>query len=113
MRFRFATVAASAALLVLTGVTTAADLLAAVPEQRPTYVARSVAGLLEPQPEAERAGDDWTCAGWTVSPGGRLSGDGDDLDALRALCAAAWSGGGTTVTADGQAATATVQRLGL
>ena len=30
-------------MLVLTGVTTAADLLAAVPDQRPTYVARSVA----------------------------------------------------------------------
>jgi glycerol 3-phosphatase-2 len=100
-------------MLVLTGVTTAADLLAAVPDQRPTYVARSVAGLLEPQPAPRSDGADWTCGGWTVSPDGRLSGAGDDLDALRALCAAAWSGGGTTVTADGPAAAETVQRLGL
>lgn len=100
-------------MLVLTGVTTPADLLAAVPEQRPTYVARSVAGLLEPQPAAERDGDDWTCGGWTVSPGGRLSGSGDDLDALRALCAAAWAGGGTTVTPDGPDAAETTERLSL
>jgi HAD superfamily hydrolase (TIGR01450 family) len=100
-------------LLVLTGVTTAADLLAAVPAQRPTYLARSVRGLLEPQPAPARAGDDWSCGGWTVSPGGRLSGQGDDLDALRALCAAAWAGGGTAVTPDGPAAAETAKRLGL
>jgi HAD superfamily hydrolase (TIGR01450 family) len=100
-------------MLVLTGVTTAADLLAAVPEQRPTYVAASVAGLLQPQPGPEHDGDDWTCGGWTVSPSGRLSGDGDDLDALRALCAAAWSGGATGVTPDDDAAAAAVQRLDL
>jgi glycerol 3-phosphatase-2 len=100
-------------MLVLTGVTTAADLLAAVPEQRPTYVAASVRGLLEPQPAPVRDGDDWTCGGWTVSPGGRLSGQGEDLDALRALCAAAWAGGGTAVTPDGPAATETAARLGL
>jgi glycerol-1-phosphatase len=100
-------------MLVLTGVTTAADLLGAVPEQRPTYVARSVAGLLEPQPAPSRDGKDWTCDSWRVSPDGRLSGSGDDLDALRALCAAAWSGGATTVTPDGAAAAATAERLGL
>jgi glycerol-1-phosphatase len=100
-------------MLVLTGVTTAADLLAAVPEQRPTYVAASVAGLLEPQPAPGRDGDAWTCGGWTVSREGRLSGDGDDLDALRALCAAAWSGGATSATPDGAAAADTLQRLDL
>jgi glycerol-1-phosphatase len=100
-------------MLVLTGVATAADLLAAVPAQRPTYVARSVAGLLEPQPGPVRDGDDWTCGGWTVSPDGRLSGAGDDLDALRALCAAAWSGRSATVTPDGSAAGETAGRLGL
>jgi glycerol-1-phosphatase len=99
-------------MLVLTGVTSAADLLAAVPGQRPTYVGRSVAGLLEPQPAPVRDGGDWTCGGWTVSAG-RLSGQGDDLDALRALCAAAWSGGGTAVTPDGPAAAEATQRLGL
>ncbi len=100
-------------MLVLTGVTTPADLLAAVPEQRPTYVAESARGLLEPQPAPARAGVGWTCGGWTVSPGGRLSGQGTDLDALRALCAAAWAGGGTAVTPDGAAAAGTANRLGL
>jgi HAD superfamily hydrolase (TIGR01450 family) len=99
-------------MLVLTGVTTPADLLAAVPEQRPTYVATSVRGLLDPQPAPVRDGENWTCGGWTVSPGLRLSGHGDDLDALRALCAAAWTGGGTRVHADGAAAE-TVTRLGI
>ena len=37
-------------MLVLTGVTTPADLLGAGPRQRPTYVAASVRGLLDPQP---------------------------------------------------------------
>ena len=82
-------------MLVLTGVTTAADLLVAVPEQRPTYVAGSVRGLLEPQPGPERDGGAWTCGGWRVEPGLALRGDGDHLDALRALCAAAWDAGNT------------------
>ena len=42
-------------MLVLTGVTTPADLLGAGPRQRPTYVAASVRGLLDPQP-VPRAG---------------------------------------------------------
>ena len=83
-------------MLVLTGVTTAADLLVAVPEQRPTYVAGSVRGLLEPQPGPERDGGAWTCGGWRVEPGLALRGDGDHLDALRALCAAAWDAGNAT-----------------
>lgn len=100
-------------LLVLTGVTTAADLLAAPPEQRPTYVSRGLEGLLRPHPAPEAAGGAWTCGGWTVSAGLRLTGAGDDLDALRALCAAAWAGGGGTVAADGAAALGTAGRLGL
>jgi glycerol 3-phosphatase-2 len=80
-------------MLVLTGVTTPADLLVAVPAQRPTYVAASVRGLLEPQPAPERDGHAWTCGGWRVEPGLRLSGSGTGPDALRALCAAAWEAG--------------------
>lgn len=100
-------------LLVLTGVTTAADLLAAGPDHRPTYVSQGLEGLLAPHPAPVAADGSWTCGGWTVSGGLRLSGAGDDLDALRALCAAAWAGGGTDVAADGDAAVATVGRLGL
>jgi HAD superfamily hydrolase (TIGR01450 family) len=99
-------------LLLLTGVTTAADLLAAPAERRPTYVSQGLDGLLGPHPAPVAAGDGWTCGGWTVA-GGRLSGSGDDLDALRALCAAAWAGGGPEVTTDGAAATETARRLGL
>jgi glycerol-1-phosphatase len=81
-------------MLVLTGVTTPADLLGAGPRQRPTYVAASVRGLLDPQPVPHRDGDAWTCGGWRAARDLSLTGDGDDLDALRALCAAAWAAGG-------------------
>jgi glycerol-1-phosphatase len=78
-------------LLVLTGVTTPADLLAAPPEHRPTYLARSVDGLLVPHPAPARTDAGWTCGGWTVRDG-RVEGSGAELDALRAACAAAWAG---------------------
>jgi ribonucleotide monophosphatase NagD (HAD superfamily) len=95
-------------MLVLTGVTTPADLLVAPPQQRPSYVATSVRGLLEPQPAPEHDGDAWTCGGWRVEPGLRLTGSGDDLDALRALCSAAWESGDV----DRHAAEAAVKGLG-
>jgi glycerol-1-phosphatase len=80
-------------MLVLTGVATPADLLVAGPRQRPTYVAATVRGLLDPQPVPREDGDAWVCGGWRVGPDLTLSGDGSDLDALRALCAAAWAAG--------------------
>lgn len=81
-------------LLVLTGVTHPADVLLAPPEHRPTYLAAGLGGLLTPHPAVTRAGDTFGCGGWRVRrDGGELgvSGSGDPLDALRALCAAAWS----------------------
>ena len=105
-------------LLVLTGVATPADLLAAVPEHRPTYVSAGLDGLLvrhrAPLPDGSGG---WGCGGWTVGTGGELvlggSGD-DDLDALRALCAAAWDhGGAIEIRPDGPDAAGTVERLGL
>ncbi|GAB2609275.1 HAD hydrolase-like protein [Streptomyces capparidis] len=81
-------------LLVLTGVTTAAQLLAAPPEHRPTYVAADLRGLLVPHPAVEDAGDGFRCGGWTASARDgalEVAGEGDALDGLRALCAAAWS----------------------
>ncbi|HEX5496370.1 MAG TPA: HAD-IIA family hydrolase [Mycobacteriales bacterium] len=82
-------------MVVLTGVTTPGRLLAAVPAHRPMYVAADLEGLLVAHPEPVRgAKGGWRCGGWRVAPrsGGRLTlgGDGTDLDALRALCAAAW-----------------------
>ncbi|MFE5870436.1 HAD-IIA family hydrolase [Streptomyces roseifaciens] len=87
-------------LLVLTGVTTAAQLVAARPEHRPTYVAEDLRGLLVPQPEVVPVGDGFRCGGWTASADGdalALAGDGDAVDGLRALCAAAWTAAGDGV----------------
>ncbi|MFI0240661.1 HAD hydrolase-like protein [Streptomyces sp. NPDC016845] len=86
-------------LLVLTGVTDAAQLLAAPPQHRPTYVDRDLRGVLTGQPEVTVEGDGFRCGGWTASAGDErleLEGDGEAMDGLRALCAAAW-----TVAGDG------------
>jgi glycerol 3-phosphatase-2 len=80
-------------LLVLTGVSTPAQLLAAEPKYRPTYVDADLRGLLVPQPAAEGA----RCGGWVASAGDEglvLEGEGAQLDGLRALCGAAWTAAG-------------------
>jgi HAD superfamily hydrolase (TIGR01450 family) len=104
-------------LLVLTGVTTAPILLAAPAGQRPTYVSAGLEGLLTAHPAPARDGDGWWCGGWTATRSGGLvlaGAGGDDLDALRALCAAAWSGDPAgPVRADGGAAAGVITRLGL
>ncbi|GGX99987.1 HAD-IIA family hydrolase [Streptomyces anandii] len=103
-------------LLVLTGVTDGALLLAAPPRHRPTYVDADLRGLLTGQPEITREGEGFRCGGWTASASadaGRLevTGDGEALDGLRALCAAAWTAAGEGVCElDGGKALA---RLGL
>ncbi|MFC7219416.1 HAD-IIA family hydrolase [Streptomyces polyrhachis] len=89
-------------LLVLTGVTDAGQLLAAVPQQRPTYVAADLRGLLTGQPPVVVSADGAACCGgWTASVRGdvlALDGEGGGadgaLDGLRALCAAAWTRAG-------------------
>jgi HAD superfamily hydrolase (TIGR01450 family) len=69
-------------LLVLTGVCTAADLLAAGPESRPTFLGRDLGALTTTHPAVDADG--------TVH---REPGEHDDgLDGLRALAARAWSG---------------------
>ncbi|WP_073948931.1 HAD hydrolase-like protein [Streptomyces kebangsaanensis] len=101
-------------LLVLTGVTDGARLLAAPPQHRPTYVDADLRGLLTGQPGITREGDGFRCGGWTATPGAdrlELTGDGEALDGLRALCAAAWTAGGENACGlDGGKALA---RLGL
>ncbi|MFH8618610.1 HAD hydrolase-like protein [Streptomyces sp. NPDC017979] len=117
-------------LLVLTGVTDAARLLAAEPRHRPTYVDADLRGLLTSQPEVTGGPEDgFACGGWRASvrdgalvlddagfdgDAGR-EGDGGTggapMDGLRALCAAAWSAAGDgTCTADAGKA---LSRLGL
>ncbi|NLU69090.1 HAD hydrolase-like protein [Streptomyces sp. HNM0574] len=107
-------------LLVLTGVTDGAQLLAARPDHRPTYVSRDLRGLLAPAPPVTgEAAAGFTCGGWTASAQGpelRLAAadeaeSGDPLDGLRALCAAAWTAAGDGVcTLD---AAKSLARLGL
>ncbi len=103
-------------LLVLSGVTTPAELLAARPDLRPTYLGADVGALVIAHPEPEISNDGASCRGWRVTTGDRRirlaraagadaappaartperpddTPDEDVLDALRALCAAQWSG---------------------
>ncbi|QQC88569.1 HAD hydrolase-like protein [Streptomyces alfalfae] len=101
-------------LLVMTGVTDAAQLLAAPPRHRPTYVDADLRGMLTGQPEVTAADGGFRCGGWTASARGgelALDGDGEAMDGLRALCAAAWTqagDGSCTLAAD-----KAVARLGL
>ena len=79
-------------LLVLTGVTDRAALLAAPEGMRPTYVASDLRGLLVAHPAAVVDGDVATCGehrAWYDR--GELQVSGPDDDALRAACALAWS----------------------
>ncbi|WP_129838849.1 HAD hydrolase-like protein [Streptomyces sp. RFCAC02] len=90
-------------LLVLSGVTGPAELLAARPDHRPSYVAADLRGLLAPHPDVTPDGDGgaYRCGALRASvSGGRLVLDGevrgqdDALDGLRALCAVAWTEAG-------------------
>jgi HAD superfamily hydrolase (TIGR01450 family) len=81
-------------LLVLSGVTGPAELLAAAPRLRPSYVAADVGGLLHAHPAPLEAQGAVHCGGWAVRHACEdtfeLRGAGDRLDALRALCVASW-----------------------
>ncbi|MFJ3793574.1 HAD-IIA family hydrolase [Kitasatospora sp. NPDC090091] len=83
-------------LLVFTGVTTPAQLLAAPAEHRPTYLSADLRGLLVPHSATVGQPDGgFGCGGWVavVQDGElRLTATGEDRwDGLRALCAAAWT----------------------
>jgi glycerol 3-phosphatase-2 len=89
-------------LLVLTGVSTALDVLRAPAEQRPTHLATDLRGLSKPD-DASRVpawtGDDAVAGAWRTSyDAGQLVLTGpqgadaaEPVDALRALTAAAWA----------------------
>jgi glycerol-1-phosphatase len=84
-------------LLVLTGVSRPADVLLAPRRRRPTYLAGHLTGLNASHPEVTRTAAGFVCGGWTAAPAAdgagwlTLSGSGDQVDGLRALCAAAWA----------------------
>ncbi|MEO9328779.1 HAD-IIA family hydrolase [Gordonia aurantiaca] len=76
--------------LVLTGVSTVTDLLAAPPEQRPTFVVDDLAGLFE-DVDSVRVGAQ---PGWTITVDGptvSVTGDGDETGLVPALAAATWA----------------------
>jgi len=85
--------AGSDSLLVLTGVTDRAQLLAAPAGMRPTYLSSDLRGLLEPHPPVVVEGEVATCRearAWWES--GQVRSSGEDDDALRAACTLAWAG---------------------
>ena len=89
-------------MLVLTGVTGPGDAVLAPPSQRPTYLAEGLAGLLEPHPDIAEKDGALGCGGWTARLAGdvlELTGDGERIDGLRALCAAAWAANATEESA--------------
>jgi glycerol-1-phosphatase len=97
-------------LLVLTGVSGPAEAILAPPVQRPTYLAQDLTGLLEPHPAVTSQDAAYRCGGWSARRDGdrlELTGSGDRVDGLRALCAAAWSGDGVTA----ESARAAARRL--
>jgi HAD superfamily hydrolase (TIGR01450 family) len=97
-------------LLVLTGVSQPRDLIAAPPHQRPTYVARDLAGLFEDVATLAITGGD---TGWHVADG-RLEGHGDPIGALRTIAAAAWDGTDVrAISGAGDEATSALRALGL
>jgi glycerol 3-phosphatase-2 len=94
-------------LLVLTGVTGLAELVAARPELRPTYVSADLAGLDEPHIAPEVCDDEVTLGGWTarVTDGAlTVDGAGAGDDWWRVVAVAAWrhlDAGGEPVDHDG------------
>ena len=117
-------------LLVFSGVSTAADLLGAVPEQRPTYLAFDMRGLVDEDravriPKSSSAGNtlEWAVdvnAGAIVlssasGPGSDASSmsDASALRALALLTVRAWSSGLTVVRAKDSAAAAALERCAL
>lgn len=80
-------------LLVLTGVTGLAELVAAGPQRRPTYLAPDLAGLFVAHVEPRRAAAGWELGGWTGAVDGvtlRMRGAGQPGDWWRVVAVTAW-----------------------
>ena len=83
-------------LLVFTGVTTFAELLMAIPEERPDYLGHDLRTLLAPYPEVACVDLVATCGAWTAQvDDGRLTLSGPSAggawDAVRAAARLAWA----------------------
>lgn len=100
------------ALLVLSGVSTPADVLAAPEGQRPQYLADDASAVIAPA-------DDLAVGlrpGWQVEVVDgelRVSGSGEPLDLLRALCPLAWEHGIQRASGSTDTAKAVVNTLGV
>ena len=82
-----------ASLLVLTGVTGLAELVAAAPGQRPTYLSLDLGGLLEAHSAPVASASGWTLGGWIATvEDGRVVARGAGLpdDWWRTVAVAAW-----------------------
>ena len=80
-------------LLVMTGVTGLAELVAAGPELRPTYISADLGGLQAPQPRPDVSEEGVSLGGWRarVSDGVLgVSGKGETDDWWRVVAVAAW-----------------------
>jgi HAD superfamily hydrolase (TIGR01450 family) len=84
-------------LVVMTGVTGLDELIAARPEERPTWVAHDLSALARPGWTSEESDDGWRAGPWTArNDAGRLtvsgSGDVDSADAWwTAVAASGWA----------------------
>ncbi len=81
-------------LLVLTGVTGLAELMAAPVQMRPSYVGADLAALARPQPAPESSPAETRCGGWTARTAEErlvVSGEGAVDDWWRAAAVAAWT----------------------
>jgi len=129
-----ATSAGCDSVLVLSGITTPVQLLAAAPAQRPTYVGLTAGDLLRAPRTARADGDRFSCGLWSArregrsvslsfrEPGTESAIAETRLDAVLALCAAAWHGsaesaaparGRPLVVAADRQASAVLRHLGI
>lgn len=100
------------ALLVLSGVTTPDDLIAAVPEHRPRYLGWDMSAVTEPAAELEVGAD----PAWRIETSDgvlAVRGDGDPLGFLRGVCAQAWATGITAVRPLDDGAVSAAKSLGV
>jgi glycerol 3-phosphatase-2 len=103
-------------LLVLTGVSTAMEVLLAGPGERPSFLGRDLWALLAPHPVPVEANGTFSLGGWSAAVAGDevvVSGSGDPLAGLRAAATCAWRAvdQGREVNVEG-AASALGARLG-